>query len=32
MKIDKDHFPYIILTAFVVFFIIGIALGFTPGH
>jgi hypothetical protein len=31
-KINEQHFPYILLISFVAFFILGIALGFTPAH
>jgi hypothetical protein len=32
MKINPEHFPFIIIAALVVFAILGIALGFTPAH
>lgn len=32
MKIDKYHFPVIIITALVIFTILGLALGFKPSH
>jgi len=32
MKINAEHFPYIILIALVLFAMLGIALGFTPAH
>lgn len=30
--IDRKYFPYIILASFILFFIVGIALGFRPSH
>ena len=32
MKINKDHFPYILIITFTGFFILGLLLGFTPSH
>jgi hypothetical protein len=32
MKINKEFFPYIVLVAFIVFFIVGMATGFAPSH
>lgn len=32
MKINPRHYPTIILTAFVVFLLLGFLLGFTPRH
>lgn len=31
-KIDEQYFPYILLVSLILFFIIGISLGFTPAH
>jgi hypothetical protein len=32
MKVKKEVFPYILLLTFVVFFILGVFMGFTPSH
>lgn len=32
MKIKKQHFPIIIVVAFVAFVLLGLLLGFRPGH
>jgi hypothetical protein len=32
MKVDKYHFPVIIVTALVLFFVLALILGFTPAH
>jgi hypothetical protein len=32
MKVDKYHFPVIIVAALVLFFILALVLGFTPAH
>jgi len=32
MKINPDHYPVIIIVALVLFTILGLALGFLPGH
>jgi len=32
MKIRKELYPYIIIFSLVIFSILGLILGFTPGH
>jgi len=32
MKVDKYHFPVIIVAALVGFFVLALILGFTPAH
>lgn len=32
MKINREKFPYILLVTMAAFFVLGIALGFTPAH
>lgn len=32
MKVDKYHFPVIIIVALVFFLVLGLALGFVPAH
>jgi hypothetical protein len=32
MKINKYHYPYIIVVAYIVFVLIGLLLGFRPTH
>ena len=32
MKINPEHFPFILIIALVVFFILAVSLGFVPLH
>jgi hypothetical protein len=32
MKVDKFHYPVIIVAALVFFLVLGLALGLVPGH